>query len=432
MPQSSSGAASPKQHAPPATPASAALPRPSSSASSSSRSTTIRSRSPVVSVRSNRPLLQSSSPAPDSAAVLSSNETVPLSPVPRLQPRTQPLSSLADRQTANETDYSSASTFAEGPPPLPAATPTSKRRRSCWGSKSNESPYDRPNRPLPRFLRPVAEFFSRIAQSLAEKWKSYLSFWRTADYKSQNGLKALVDADQFHITVISLVAIDMISVFTDLILTMLSSCLPVNAANEYDPVNGTCNATFPPDSRAVNTAHTALSLLSFFLLLIFCVEIMVTFYATRLDFLRNVVRVVDALVVFGSMGWEIYTFVSKKDSDGSAGIVVLRMWRLIRAIHAVAHSVEMRNKSIRKAVKESNHAVITECVRQLRETKVHSSSLEALLSHIEKGDGEEVDHKLVAAGIDAIAAAVGSTVEKRATMESLGLALSLIMIQLCL
>ncbi|KAJ1561467.1 hypothetical protein HK405_003842, partial [Cladochytrium tenue] len=227
-------------------------------------------------------------------------------PTPPLEDR-RPVRPLHAR---SETPASSAPSRGDTPATATAVlrpTPHAPQSRPVDAAATNAATGATASSPLRRLLARAGGAASRLARpavdSAAAAWRENLDFFRSAQLGTRDGLRAFVDSDRFHIIIITLVVLDMLAVFCDLLLTMLSSCLPIDpASGEFDPANGTCTATLDGSGPPVTVARSALFWVSLALLLVFCCEIATTVTVYGRAFWKSVLRVIDAFVVYASMG----------------------------------------------------------------------------------------------------------------------------------
>ncbi|TFK34988.1 hypothetical protein BDQ12DRAFT_688853 [Crucibulum laeve] len=172
----------------------------------------------------------------------------------------------------------------------------------------------------------------------------------------------------FHYTVIGLVIFDLVIVFIDLVLSMLSlSCYTEEQKARFEEL-GLEDVPEPSscllhESTALNNGEWFLWAVSVFLLGLFVLEIFASLIAFGWRRFLKPLYGIDMLVVFASFIMEIYfRFAHHGVEAGSspAALVVLRLWKIVRAIHAIAHSIELKNQTIIEEVKEAKRQVEVE------------------------------------------------------------------------
>ncbi|KAJ1562474.1 hypothetical protein HK405_011712 [Cladochytrium tenue] len=193
--------------------------------------------------------------------------------------------------------------------------------------------------------------------------------------------------ERFHHVVIGLVLFHLLLVFLDLVLAVTMSCTPREVSDDVGEDTGNsssstsngnasaftttssnmlpqleCNPSLR-QSAALVTGASALVWMSVALLVLFAIEIAVGVYASGVRHLRSVVMAVDAVVVYASLVLELYFVLNGQENNATAGIVILlRIWKLVRVTHVVAHTVELRHRNIIKAVRTSNRTICTACL----------------------------------------------------------------------
>ncbi|KAJ1542898.1 hypothetical protein HK405_009647 [Cladochytrium tenue] len=169
---------------------------------------------------------------------------------------------------------------------------------------------------------------------------------------SRKWLAHQLHRESFHHTIIGLVLFDLILVFLDLILAIMTSCSPKTDEGSGEGSSGSGNATEATatdaasnetataatsalltcspnirESAALSMGEDALYWMSVALLTIFAIEVVLNVYARGLRHLKSVVMAIDAMVVYASL----------------------------------THTIEMRGHNIIKAVRSSNKAISSAC-----------------------------------------------------------------------
>ncbi|KAJ1565501.1 hypothetical protein HK405_012213, partial [Cladochytrium tenue] len=204
----------------------------------------------------------------------------------------------------------------------------------------------------------------------------------SAPVMSRAWLAHYMRQERFHHVVIGLVLFHLLLVFLDLVLAVTMSCAPREVSDDGEDTGNSsssgnasaftatsadmlpqleCNPSLR-QSAAVVTGAAALVWMSVALLVLFAIEIAVGVYAAGLRHLRSVVMAIDAVVVYASLVLELYFALSGHENNGAAGIVILRIWKLVRVTHVVAHTVELRHRNIIKAVRTSNRTICAACL----------------------------------------------------------------------
>ncbi|UJR34902.1 hypothetical protein I4U23_027680 [Adineta vaga] len=172
---------------------------------------------------------------------------------------------------------------------------------------------------------------------------------------SRRRLAHILLLPKFHYSIIVLVIIDLIVVLIDLVLAQLSSpCLTDTEMLIYNTTNQR-DSCLLPYSLSLSRGELFLFYFSVLLLIIFVFEIFISFYAFGLRHYTNPLYLLDSLIVFTSFIMELYFHYGNLGRAGraAAAIVVLRLWKIVRAIHAVVHSIILKNRLIIKKIQEA-------------------------------------------------------------------------------
>jgi hypothetical protein len=133
---------------------------------------------------------------------------------------------------------------------------------------------------------------------------------------------------------------------------------------QYNTTKQRDNCLLPPSAQ-IDNVETALYYISLVLISIFVLEIFTAFYAFGWRRFTRILFLIDAFIVLVSFFLEVYFHFGAvaQVGDASAGIVVLRMWKIIRAVHAVAHAVTLRNHLIIEEIEHARQIVNEEKLR---------------------------------------------------------------------
>lgn len=110
-----------------------------------------------------------------------------------------------------------------------------------------------------------------------------------------------------------------------------------------------------PPSKDLHNGELFLFYLSACLLLIFVAELVLSFSAFGWRHYSNPLYFLDGLIVLTSFLMELYFHFGNLGRAGraAAAIVILRLWKIVRAIHAVAHSITVKNRLLIKKIREA-------------------------------------------------------------------------------
>jgi hypothetical protein len=216
-----------------------------------------------------------------------------------------------------------------------------------------------------------------------------------------------------------MVMFDLLVVFVDLVVSLLNLPCYTPEQREQFLALGVADPPEPPscilhESSGLTAGNWFLWSVSVFLLSCFMLEVLVSLFAFGPRRFKKPLYAVDALVVTASLIMELafkFAKSGKLESSPSA-LIVLRLWKIVRAIHAIAHSIELKNQTIISEVKvakaqveEEHRAAAVELERdqikiqylRLRSPHVEDAELEAYVEReLERLQAE--DEKLEAAG----------------------------------
>jgi hypothetical protein len=246
-------------------------------------------------------------------------------------------------------------------------------------------------------------------------------------------LRHILHVPAFHYTIIGMVMFDLIVVFIDVVISLLNlPCFTDVQLEKFrelgvdDPPEST--SCILHESNALIGADWFLWGLSVFLLSCFMLEVIASLFAFGPRHFKKPLYAIDGIVVTASLVMEIFFRFGDhgKLGDSPSALIVLRLWKIVRAIHAIAHSIELKNQAIiqevqaAKAQVEEEHHQASEALErdhlkiQYLRTKVPEVQDTELEEHVEKVieklqlEAEEEDLKL----------AKGETEEKNASSNS--------------
>lgn len=212
---------------------------------------------------------------------------------------------------------------------------------------------------------------------------------------------------KFHYTIIGLVLLDLLIVFIELILSLLSLPCYTEEQKLYFSEHGLMDLPVPtncklPESHGTETADWFLWALSTTLLTIFVVEL----FAAGIAFgfitrYKKPIYMIDAIVVLSSFVSEIYFKFGKASLRAAPStLIALRMSKIIRAVHAITHSIVVKSHAIisrvrtAKAILETSYHNLSSMFEQqerkisyLRSKATQVTDME-LDEYVEKGRRE--------------------------------------------
>jgi glucan phosphoethanolaminetransferase (alkaline phosphatase superfamily) len=156
---------------------------------------------------------------------------------------------------------------------------------------------------------------------------------------------------------------------------------------QYNTTIQRANCLLPVSAQTENT-ETALYYVSLVLISIFVLEIFTAFYAFGWRRYTKFLFALDAFIVISSFIMEVYFHFGSlsKVQGASAGIVVLRLWKIIRAIHAVAHAVTLRNHLIVEEIEHARQIVNEEKVKAEQIIEEQQKKIDSLMELLGKSN----------------------------------------------
>ncbi|CAF1053488.1 unnamed protein product [Adineta ricciae] len=198
--------------------------------------------------------------------------------------------------------------------------------------------------------------------------------------KSRKFIVHLMEQPTFHYAIIVLIILDLIIVFVELIIAQLSlPCLTDDELEKYNVTEQRSECLLSPSTSTEN-AETALYYVSLVLISIFVIEILCAFYGFGWRRYTKLLYLLDAIIVIASFIMEVYFHFGNigKAGRAAAGLVVLRLWKIIRAIHAIAHSMALRNHMIVTEIEKARNILNEEKVRAENVIRVQSMEIQEL------------------------------------------------------
>ncbi|KAJ3114689.1 hypothetical protein HDU96_001781 [Phlyctochytrium bullatum] len=144
--------------------------------------------------------------------------------------------------------------------------------------------------------------------------------------------------------------------------TLSSSAPPtfVPAGERPQPDAAAAEKTCTPTVQltpALDSLLAAFVWVSVSILTVFAIEIAVSVYAFGWVFLKRFIHGFDALVVVVSLFLELYLEFTMHHETNSSAIILLRIWKMIRCMHAIAHMLMMRTQRMVKTLEEVNNRI---------------------------------------------------------------------------
>jgi hypothetical protein len=143
-----------------------------------------------------------------------------------------------------------------------------------------------------------------------------------------------------------------------------------------------------PESPSVEAGELSIFYISLILISIFVLEILAAFYAFGWRRYTKLLYLFDAIIVLVSFILEVYFHFGNVGKVGPAvtGLVVLRLWKIIRAIHAIAHSMALRNHMIVTEIEQAQALLNVEKLQAEKTIHEQQMTIQDLTNRLEKND----------------------------------------------
>lgn len=118
-----------------------------------------------------------------------------------------------------------------------------------------------------------------------------------------------------------------------------------------------------PGRPSLTAGEWFLWAMSITLLFVFVFDILTSLFAFGWRRFTQPIFAIDAVVIVASLVLEFVFQLSPSITNAQsspAALVLLRLWKIIRAIHAVAHSIELKNQSVIREIREAKRQVADE------------------------------------------------------------------------
>lgn len=142
-------------------------------------------------------------------------------------------------------------------------------------------------------------------------------------------------------------------------------------------------------THTVEHAELALYYTSLVLISVFVIEILLAFYAFGWRRYTKLLYLLDAIIVLASFVMEVYFHFGNVGKAGraAAGLVVLRLWKIVRAIHAIAHSMALRNHMIVTEIEKARAILIEEKLQAEEMIEQQNNHIKELQDMLNKQTG---------------------------------------------
>jgi hypothetical protein len=110
-----------------------------------------------------------------------------------------------------------------------------------------------------------------------------------------------------------------------------------------------------PYSIHLEHADLFLFYFSFLLLTIFVIEVFISIYAFGRKYCKSPLYLLDGMIVLSSFIMELYFHYGNVGQAGRAAsaLILLRLWKIVRAIHAVGHSISIKNRLLIERIRDA-------------------------------------------------------------------------------
>ncbi|KAI8839772.1 hypothetical protein BJ741DRAFT_81627 [Chytriomyces cf. hyalinus JEL632] len=195
-------------------------------------------------------------------------------------------------------------------------------------------------------------------------------------------LRSFMQSKMFHLSIIYLVLFDLVLVVIDLILSLYSSCVPDE--------EGHCKAQLH-ESKELHNGKEFLFWLSVSILFIFFFEIVTSIILFGRRHIMNPINAFDALIITAAIAMEMYFHFSGLESSGSGAVMILRIFKLVRGMHAVAHAAAFQARQRVHQLEKINHHIAERARIMNRALTIAHSKIEKLFETMAPMQSAETD-----------------------------------------
>lgn len=210
------------------------------------------------------------------------------------------------------------------------------------------------------------------------------SWWGKQYAHVQTALAEGLESKPAHLAVIVLVVLDLLIVITELI---LSGFYPTEDSWTHAGARLPCAGCTPPSTPtgspaplllpAAHTAETALSWTSISILCVFVAEQFVRLAVFGPRYFCSWWHALDAAIVVTSLVLELV--LKGIERETLSLLVVFRLWRLVRIMHAVSEGLELRHEE----ALEAHHAEMEALAAQLAAARAEVRQLQGRVAALE-------------------------------------------------
>ncbi|KAI8839144.1 hypothetical protein BJ741DRAFT_707076 [Chytriomyces cf. hyalinus JEL632] len=198
-------------------------------------------------------------------------------------------------------------------------------------------------------------------------------------------LRAVMQSKMFHLSIIYLVLFELSACFR--------SASPVVEAKNHQYT--ACRPLQGSASREQRTAPRTeiLFWLSVTILFIFFIEIVTSAVLFGLKHFRNPINVFDATIITAAIVMEMYFHFSGLESSGSNAVIILRIFKLVRGMHAVAHAAAFQARQRVHQLEKINRHIAERARIMNRALSIAHSKIERLfetMAPMQSGETQSV------------------------------------------
>ncbi|BGP14309.1 hypothetical protein JCM10213_004436 [Rhodosporidiobolus nylandii] len=191
-------------------------------------------------------------------------------------------------------------------------------------------------------------------------------------------VRKIMRMKRLHLIIIGLVAFDLIIVIVELIVALLTAGCMSEEVYEYvvhnvEESNGHLSAasfacTMAP-SHGREALEEAIFGINLALLSVFMTEVLAAIYAFGpITYVTSWVTLLDGFVVVTTLCLDVYFHLSKDPAAKSPiAVVILRLWKIFRAIHAIGHALSLHYNEMMEQAAEGRKKLelerMTESIR---------------------------------------------------------------------
>ena len=203
---------------------------------------------------------------------------------------------------------------------------------------------------------------TKVYTNRLHKHQSWLHGWHVRQDTPQQRLGRWLESESVHRLILAALIVDFIVVMAEILYTMFEDH---NCDNKHQE-NG-------HDRSHVEVILTALELTSLSIVSLFVVELTLKVYCFGIQyFTRAKVHIFDALVVL--ITFTLMLCLHDEEEDVASLLILLRFWRVIRVIDAVAVGIGHQYENELEEVKEQ----LRECRAQLRALRLKHKNINGL------------------------------------------------------